>query len=161
MRLLVALMLYNQADEKLPRFQSLLKTSYVSRHTDELWYNEPPHLGIAIYIYIYICVLFDRKYNLRSWLGEQIKNVLFSFTYRNLRIGLVRLGFKYFNYCRLFNVKSIVVWISGTERDRFYHWWFSKYCLHLYCYFHDVSGDKSSSYLYTYKHFYFKQTSFV
>ena len=36
--------------------------------------------------------------------------------------------------------------ISETKLD-FYHEGFSDYCLHLYCYFHNVSADMSSGFL--------------
>ena len=38
---------------KLSRFRSQLQASYVSSHTEELWYNETA-CGWHIYIYIYI-----------------------------------------------------------------------------------------------------------
>ena len=46
---------YNtKSNVKLARFQSQLQASYVSSHTEELWYNETVCLWITIYIYIYI-----------------------------------------------------------------------------------------------------------
>ena len=37
-------------------FQSQLQASYVSSHTEELWYNKTVCLWMTIYIYIYIYV---------------------------------------------------------------------------------------------------------
>ena len=39
-----------------------------------------------------------------------------------------------------------LVKISVTKLDDFYHKGFSDYCLHLYCYFHNVSADMSSGF---------------
>ena len=39
---------------KLSEFRSQPEVSYVSSHTEELWYNETVYLCITIYIYIYI-----------------------------------------------------------------------------------------------------------
>ena len=39
---------------KLGGFQSQLQASYVSSHTEELWYNETVCLWKSLYIYIYI-----------------------------------------------------------------------------------------------------------
>ena len=39
-------------DTKLGGFQSQLEASYVSSHTEELWYNETVCLWMTIYIYI-------------------------------------------------------------------------------------------------------------
>ena len=33
-----------------------------------------------------------------------------------------------------------------TKTSDFYHWGFSDYCLHLYCYFHNVSAGRSSAF---------------
>ena len=41
---------------KLGRVQSQLEASYVSSHTEELWYNETACLWRTIYIYIYIYI---------------------------------------------------------------------------------------------------------
>ena len=41
---------------KLGGFQTHLQMSYVSNHTDELWYNETVCLWMTIYIYIYIYI---------------------------------------------------------------------------------------------------------
>ena len=41
--------------------------------------------------------------------------------------------------------KTEVVEISEMKLDDFYHEGFSDYCLHLYCYFHNVSDDISSN----------------
>ena len=43
-------------DVKSAGFQSQLKVSHVSSHTEELWYNEKVSLGMTIYIYIYIYI---------------------------------------------------------------------------------------------------------
>ena len=40
----------------LSRFRSQLETSYMSRHTEELSYNETVSLWVTIYIYIYIYI---------------------------------------------------------------------------------------------------------
>ena len=39
---------------KLGELRSQLQPSYVSSHTEELWYNERVCLSMTIYIYIYI-----------------------------------------------------------------------------------------------------------
>ena len=39
---------------KLGGFRSQLQESYVSSHTEELWYNETVCLWMTMYIYIYI-----------------------------------------------------------------------------------------------------------
>ena len=43
-----------KSNVKLGGFQSQLQASYVSSHTEELWYNETVSLWMTIYIYIYI-----------------------------------------------------------------------------------------------------------
>ena len=43
-----------KSNMKLGRFQSQLQTSYMSSHTEELWYNETVCLWMTIYIYIYV-----------------------------------------------------------------------------------------------------------
>ena len=40
-------------NEKLGRFRSQLQASYVSSHTEELWYKKTVCLWMTIYIYIY------------------------------------------------------------------------------------------------------------
>ena len=40
-----------KSNVKLGRFQSQLQASYVSSHTEELWYNETVCLWMTIYIY--------------------------------------------------------------------------------------------------------------
>ena len=42
-----------KSNVKLGGFQSQLQVSWVSSHTEELWYNETVCLGVTIYIYIY------------------------------------------------------------------------------------------------------------
>ena len=42
-----------QSNVKLGGFESQLQASYVSSHTEELWYNETVYLWMTIYIYIY------------------------------------------------------------------------------------------------------------
>ena len=45
---------YNtKSNVKLGGFQSQFQASYVSSHTEELWYNETVSLYMTIYIYIY------------------------------------------------------------------------------------------------------------
>ena len=44
-------------------------------------------------------------------------------------------------------VFSLVVWISATKLDDFYHSGFSDHCLKLYCYIHNISADISSGLL--------------
>ena len=39
---------------KLGGFRSQLQASYVSSHTEQMWYNETVCLWMTIYIYIYI-----------------------------------------------------------------------------------------------------------
>ena len=41
-----------KSNVKLGGFQSQLHVSYMSSHTEELWYNETVCLGMTIYIYI-------------------------------------------------------------------------------------------------------------
>ena len=43
-----------KSNVKLGGFRSQLQASYMSSHTEELWYNETVCLGMTIYIYIYI-----------------------------------------------------------------------------------------------------------
>ena len=43
-----------KSNVKLGGFQSQLQASYVSSHTEELWYNKTVCLWMTIYIYIYI-----------------------------------------------------------------------------------------------------------
>ena len=43
-----------KSNVKLSRFRFQLQASYVSSHTEELWYNETVCLWMTIYIYIYI-----------------------------------------------------------------------------------------------------------
>ena len=40
------------ANVKLGGFRSQLQASYVSSHTEELWFNETVCLGMTIYIYV-------------------------------------------------------------------------------------------------------------
>ena len=49
----------------------------------------------------------------------------------------------YFYKCKLL----FIVWISGIKFVDFYHLGFLDYCLHLYCYIHNVLADKSSDLL--------------
>ena len=42
-----------QSNIKLDRFQSQLEESYMSNHTEQLWYNKTVCLWMTIYIYIY------------------------------------------------------------------------------------------------------------
>ena len=44
-----------KSNVKLGRFRSQLQASYVSSHTEELWYNECVCLWMTIYIDIYVC----------------------------------------------------------------------------------------------------------
>ena len=44
------------SNEKLGGFRTQLQASYVSSHTEELWYNETVCLWVTIYIYIYIVI---------------------------------------------------------------------------------------------------------
>ena len=41
----------------------------------------------------------------------------------------------------------LVIGISETKLDDFYHSGFLDYCLHLYCYIHNVRADISSAFL--------------
>ena len=43
-----------KSNVKLDRFQSQLHTSYMSSHTEELWYNKTVCLWMTLYTYIYI-----------------------------------------------------------------------------------------------------------
>ena len=43
-----------KSNVKLSGFPSQLQASYVSSHTEELWYNETVCLWMTIYIYIYM-----------------------------------------------------------------------------------------------------------
>ena len=47
-----------KSNVKLGWFQSQLRVSYVSSHTEELWYNKTVYLWMTIYIYIYIYMGF-------------------------------------------------------------------------------------------------------
>ena len=56
---------YNtKSNVKLGRFRSQLQASYVSSHTEKLWYNETVCLWMTIYIYIYIQESAEK---FRSW----------------------------------------------------------------------------------------------
>ena len=46
----------SKSDAKLAAFQSQIKASYVSCHTEELWHNETVCLRMTMYIYIYIYI---------------------------------------------------------------------------------------------------------
>ena len=46
-----------KSNVKLVGFRYLLQASYVSNHSEELWYNETVCLWMTIYIYIYIYIL--------------------------------------------------------------------------------------------------------
>ena len=46
-------------DVMLGRFRSQLETSYMSSHTEELWYNKTICLSMTIYIYIYLLQSFS------------------------------------------------------------------------------------------------------
>ena len=45
-----------KSNVKLSGFQSQLHVSYVSSHTEELWFNETVCLWMKIYISVYMCV---------------------------------------------------------------------------------------------------------
>ena len=45
------------------------------------------------------------------------------------------------------NIHHSLVWIFETELDDFYYSGFSDYCLHLYCYIHNISASMSSGLL--------------
>ena len=45
-----------KSNVKLSWFRSQLQASYVSSHTEELWYNETVCQWMTIYIYIYIYI---------------------------------------------------------------------------------------------------------
>ena len=47
-----------KSNVKLSGFQSQLQASYMSSHTEELWYNETVCLWIYIYIYMYILWIY-------------------------------------------------------------------------------------------------------
>ena len=49
-----------KSNVKLGGFQSQLQASYVSSHTEELWYNKTVCLWMTIYIYIYIYIYILR-----------------------------------------------------------------------------------------------------
>ena len=42
-------------------FRSQLQASYVSSHTEELWYSETVYLWMTMYIYIYIYIYIPYK----------------------------------------------------------------------------------------------------
>ena len=46
----------SKSNVNLGGFRSQLRASYVSSHTEELWFNEAVCLWMTIYIYIYVCV---------------------------------------------------------------------------------------------------------
>ena len=48
-----------KSNVNLGGFRSQIQTSYVSSHTDELWYNEKVCQWMTIYIYIYIYIYMD------------------------------------------------------------------------------------------------------
>ena len=45
-----------KSNVELGGFQSQLQASYVSSHTEKLWYNETLCPWMTIYIFIYVCV---------------------------------------------------------------------------------------------------------
>ena len=45
-----------KSNVKLGRFWSQLQESYVSSHSEELWYNETVSVDDNVYIYIYIYI---------------------------------------------------------------------------------------------------------
>ena len=47
---------------KLGGFQSQLQVSYVSNHTEELWYNETVCLWMTTYIYIYKIIILHYSF---------------------------------------------------------------------------------------------------
>ena len=57
----------SKSNVKLGVFRSQLQASYVSSHTEELWYNETVCLWLTIYIYIYIYIYIKRE-------RERLKN---------------------------------------------------------------------------------------
>ena len=52
-----------KSNVKSGRFRSQLQASYVSSHTEELWYNETLCLWMTIYIYVYIYISFVHKFS--------------------------------------------------------------------------------------------------
>ena len=50
-----------KSNVKLGGFRSKLQASYVSSHTEELWYKLTVSLWMTLYIYIYICVCVCEK----------------------------------------------------------------------------------------------------
>ena len=50
-----------ESNVKLVGFQYQLEASYVSSHTEELWYNETVCLWMTIYMYIYIYTLVRKE----------------------------------------------------------------------------------------------------
>ena len=56
-----------KSNVKLGGFRSQLQASYMSSHTEELWYNETVWLSMTIYIYIYIYILLKTLNCIRLW----------------------------------------------------------------------------------------------
>ena len=69
---------YNtKSNIKLGGFWSQLQASYMSSHTEELWYSKTVCLWMTIYIYIYIYIRERERYDYnRSRLG--LKNLVFT-----------------------------------------------------------------------------------
>ena len=60
---------YTKSNLKLCGFRSQLQASYVSKHTEELWYNETVCLWMTIYICSCVCISrisWIKKYSLAS-----------------------------------------------------------------------------------------------
>ena len=96
------------ANVKLGGFRSQLQASYMSSHTEELWYNETV-CGWQNYIYIYIYIYIDREREKKCvYLGSKLlfKQVLLK-TMEHCLLFLILLFF----YCRDLDGKGIVLYL--------------------------------------------------
>ena len=46
---------------KLDRFRAQLQASYISSHTEELWYNEAVCLWMTIYMYVFFLFIWSKE----------------------------------------------------------------------------------------------------
>ena len=56
---------------KLGGFRSQLQASYMTSHTEELWYNETVGLWMTVYIYIYIYILLNFSWYMYVAVSQQ------------------------------------------------------------------------------------------
>ena len=72
----------NKSNVKLGGFRPQPQASYVSSHTEKLWYNETVCLWMTIYIYIYIYI----------WEGERERWKSISMSARGVMVTVVGSG---------------------------------------------------------------------